>query len=274
MALIPHTFFPRSLFDMDAWFKPTHHTYGTSHTHHNHGPTTLDVFDPFDELDRTMSRNMQWLNKPAFLNLDPFRVPKVPQKYRINLDCRGYSPKSIKTEIKDGKLFVTGSEQHRKDNGDFAVREFHKTYTLPEEVDSDKLVSFMTTTGHLVIELPFRNHGLLTNQVNEALFPKIVDENGTKNVALSLTLPKNLDPAKISVTCKDHDVIIKGEDKFEKPDGFSQTYYYQRTTLPENTDLHSLKCVYDTDHHLSIKAPLLENAIGYQPQPQPQAIKK
>lgn len=259
MALIPHTFLPRSLFDMDSWFKPAHHPQGA--------PSTLDVFDPFDELDRTMGRNMQWLHKPAFLNIDPFRAPKVPQKYRINLDCRGYTPKSIKTEIKDGKLFVKGSEGHRKD-GDFALREFHKTYTLPDEVDAEKLVSFMTTNGHLVIEIPFKNHGLLSNTVNEALFPKIVDgENGTKSVSLKLTLPKNIDPAKITVTCKDHDVIIKGEDKFEKPDGFSQTYYYQRTTLPENTDFNALKCLYDAKHHLSIQAPLLDHAIEHHPHP-------
>jgi len=270
MALIPHTFLPRSMFDMDSWFKPAHHNHGG--LAHTHGPSTLDVFDSFDDLDRTMSRNMQWLQKPSFLNFDPFRVPKVPQKYRINLDCRGYSPKSIKTEVKDGKLFVKGSEGHRQENGDFAIREFHKTYTLPEEVDADKLASFITTNGHLVIEIPFKNHGLLSNTVNEALFPKIVDgENGQKSVQLKLTLPKNIDPAKITVTCKDHDVIIKGEDKFEKPDGFSQTYYYQRTTLPENTDFHALKCLYDNQHHLSINAPMLDHAIE-QP-PTQQAIK-
>jgi len=224
-------------------------------------PSTLDVFDPFDELDRTMGRNLQWLNKPSFLDISPFRHPKVPQKYRINLDCRGYSPKSIKTEVKDGKLYVRGSEGHKTENGDFSIREFNKTYNLPDEVDADHLVSFMTSHGHLVIEIPFKNHGLSANAINEALYPKIVEgENGAKNVSLQLTLPKNIDPSKITVTCKDHDLIIKGEDKFEKPDGYSQTYYYQRTTLPETTDFQHLKCVYD-NHHLAISAPLADHAI-------------
>jgi len=253
MALIPHTFLPRSLMDMDAWHRKAFDT---------HGPSTLDVFDPFDELDRTMGRNLQWLNKPAFLDINPFKHPKVPQKYRINLDCRGYSPKSIRTVIKDGKLYVEGSEGHKTEHGDYAVKEFKKTYTLPEEVDSDKLVSFMTTHGHLVIEIPFKNHGLTTGEINEALFPKIVDgPNGVKNVSLNLSLPKNIDPTKITVTCKDHDIIIKGEDKFEKPDGYSQTYYYQRTTLPENTDFKNMKCVYDEKHHLAINAPLADHSI-------------
>lgn len=260
MSLIPHNFLPRSLFDMDTWLKPT-----TPYTNFK-TPSTLDMFDPFDELDRTMGRNLNWLQKPTFLNIDPFRAPKVPQKYRIHLDCRGYNPKSVQTEVKGGKLYVKGSEKHKKDNGDFATREFHKTFTLPDEVDADKLVSFMTGNGQLVVEIPFSNHSL-TTPVNETLFPKIIEGvNGQKNVSVNLTLPKSIDPTKMTITCKDHDIIIKGEDKNEKPDGFSNSYYYQRTTFPENTDFEKLKCLFDNKHHLSIEAPLLDAV--------PQAIKQ
>jgi HSP20 family molecular chaperone IbpA len=248
------------MFDMDSWFKPPHLS---------HEPSTLDMFDTFDDLDRQMARNMHWLTKPASLMTSPFRHPKVPQKYRINLDCRGYSPKSIKTEVKDGKLYINGSEGQKNPSGDYSVREFHKTYNLPEEVDPEHMSTFMTSHGHLVIEIPFKDHGLTTNAVNEALFPIITEgEKGQKNVSLKLTLPKNIDPSKITVTCKDHDVIIKGEDKFEKPDGYSQTYYYQRTTLPENTDFKHMQCVYDNTHHLSIKAPMCDNMVeGVQTKP-------
>ena len=44
--MIPHTMFPRSSFDTDLW-----HNYGDTHL----GPSTLDLFDPFDELDHTIS---------------------------------------------------------------------------------------------------------------------------------------------------------------------------------------------------------------------------
>ena len=57
MSLVPITpsFFPRSMFDMDMWARPS--SLGV-------GPSTLDLFDPFDELDRMMSRNLMWLNEP------------------------------------------------------------------------------------------------------------------------------------------------------------------------------------------------------------------
>ena len=41
MSLIQHSLFPRSMLDMDTWFRPT-----------------LDVFDPFDELDTMLGRNL------------------------------------------------------------------------------------------------------------------------------------------------------------------------------------------------------------------------
>lgn len=43
MSLIPHGFLPRSMFDMDLWHKPAHH-----------GQSTLDLFDPFDELVKNL----------------------------------------------------------------------------------------------------------------------------------------------------------------------------------------------------------------------------
>jgi len=241
MSLMPHAFFPRSMFDMDRWMQPA-----------NFGPSTLDLFDPFDELDHTISRNLEWLNKPEFLQPFPM-FPKVPQKYRITVDCPGYSPKNIKTDINGNVLTVTGREEDKHEGGDFSIREFKKTYTLPETSECDKLVSFMTRHGHLVIEVPLREK---QSHLNMDLFPKIVDtENGGKAVSLRFQVPENIDPSKVSVSIKDRDLIVKAEDKVEKPDSTSRFYYYKRTTLPENTQFDALKCNYD-NHQLSISAPL------------------
>lgn len=242
MSLIPHGFFPRSQFDMDQWFKPPHL-----------GPNTLDLFDPFDELDHTISRNLEWINKPEFLQSLLPVAPKVPQKYRITVDCSGYSPKSIKTELKDHVLTVSAREEDRHENDDFSVREFKKTYNLPKNAIFEQLVSFMTAQGQLVIEVPLRETEL---HMNMDLFPKIVDaENGSKAVSLNVRLPEKIDPSKVRVNIKDRDLIVIADDKIEKPDSISKFHYYKRTTLPENTEFDHLKCSYD-NHQLSIWAPL------------------
>lgn len=241
MSLLQHTFFPRSVFDMDQWYRAPYQ-----------GPSTLDLFDPFDELDNTISRNLHWLNKPEFLKLVPL-FPKVPQKYRITVDCSGYSPNSIKTDIKNDKLVVYGREEHKEESDDFSIREFKKTYELPPNCEKDKLVTFVAAGGKLVIEVPLKETDI---SPNKDLFPRIVDnQDGSKTVNVKFNIPKNIDPSKVSVSVKDRDIIFRAEDKVTKPDKLSNFYYYKRTTLPENTEFNKLKCIQDKNE-ISVSAPL------------------
>jgi HSP20 family molecular chaperone IbpA len=241
-SLIPHSLFTRSLFDMDEWMRPLDHRFRTMNT--------LDMFDPFDELDTTLGRNLRWLNRPDFMM--PM-TPRVPNKYRVSLDCQGYNAKSIKTECKNNVLHVAASEKSEPDaNGDYFNKEFKKTYNLPIDAECDKLVSFMTNDGQLVIEMPLKPKGL----VDDASFPKIVDgPNGTKQVNIKFSVPQGIAPENIDVSVKDRCLVIKAEDKKDEPDGFSRFNYYQQTTLPENTDFQNLKCNFENGQ-LTVTAPV------------------
>lgn len=247
MSLIPHNVFPRSMFDMEQWFHPQQ-----QQQHGRHHPNTLDLFDPFDELDHMLGRNLEWLSKPEFMQM-PW-MPRVPQKYRIVVDCHGYKSSSIKTEINGDRLTVVGHEEVKHEGEDFSVKQFKRTYRIPQHAESDKMVSFMTKHGQLVIEMPLRE---TQAHLNTDLFPRIVDaENGQgKQVQMRFNVPENIDPSKVTVSIKDRDLIVKAEDKIEKPDGVSRFFYYKRTTLPENTKFDELKCQYD-NHQLSVQAPL------------------
>ena len=93
----------------------------------------------------------------------------------------------------------------------------------------------------------------------EDLFPKITEnKDGTKQVALNCLVPQGIDPSHVHVTCKDRDIIIKAEDKIEKPDSVSRVYYYKRCTMPENTDFNSIKCHLE-NNKLSIEAPVTKH---------------
>lgn len=241
------------MFDMDYWNRPT--SLGL-------GPSTLDLFDPFDHLDHTISRNLSWIDRPDFLEslLAPV-VPRVPHKYRITVDCAGFNPKSIQTKVSEdkSKLTVSAKEGEVKANEheDYSVREFRRTYQLPENVETDKMISFVASNGSLVVEFPIKQKPQVENQPDEELFPQIVDsqDGKSKQIKMSMTLPESVNPDKVKVTCKDRDLIVQAEDKSEKEDGMSQFYYYKRCTLPENTDFNSLKCVMDKNQ-LCIEAPV------------------
>lgn len=240
MSLIPHRFFPRSTMDMDRWMQPMLPNQ----------LSTLDMFDPFDELDHVMGRNFQWLNKPEFMA--PM-LPRVPQKYRITLDCTGYKPESIKTECTNNVLTVCGSEVNKDEKtGDFSTKEFKKTYTCPENAECDKMVSFMTGDGQLVIEMPLRETQLHPNM---DLFPKVTDTQDGKQMSLCFNVPEKIHPDHIHVSVKDRCLVVKAEDKVTRPDGVTKFHYYKKTTLPENTDFDKLKCNYD-NHKISVSAPI------------------
>lgn len=260
MSLLPHSFFPRTLFDMDDWMRiPT--TFPTSMmstmpSSYMSPLSTMDLYDPFDELDTVLGRNVHWLTRPEHLISQALQLPRVPQKYRISIDCAGFSPSSIKTEFKDGnKLAVWGCEETKQDQqGDYSKREFRKTYELPTNIEKEKMVSFMTSAGNkLIIEFPLKETKQFSSQ---SLLPQIIDnKDGSKMVTMKFSVPSNVDPNKVNVSVKDRDLIVRVEDKVEKPDGISKFHYYQRTTLPENTQFDKLKCVQE-NNTITATAPL------------------
>jgi HSP20 family molecular chaperone IbpA len=214
-------------------------------------PSALDFFDPFNEVDRLMSRNVNWLTEPDILPTRFFQ-PLVPQKYRISLDCSGYNEQSIKTEVKDNLLTISGSEgdQSKKGQTDYSVREFKKTYELPDYVDTKRLVSFMTDDGTLVVEFPWKQE-FVTNDL-----APVVDQ-ANKRVTMNVTVPEGIDPNKLHVTCRDHDLIVRADYRVKNADGStrSRVHYLRRATLPENTDISGLKCEAE-NNTLKICAPL------------------
>lgn len=250
MSLIPFDFFPRTRFDIDRWFREPLPRLGRL--------SSLDLFDPFDEFDRSFSRDLFWLRRPEFPIIKPpigFGAPLFPRKYRVTLDAGGFRPESIKTSLSGNRLTVSARDEENFGHDNYSVKELKKTYELPIDSEMDKFTSFMTPAGQLVMEVPLRGPqfpSLLPS--NNEFFPKISDDK--KNVSLEFNLPERVDPSKINVTCKDREIIIKAEDKVEKPDSQSSFSFYQRSTLPENTDLNAIKCTLN-NNKLSVTAPLL-----------------
>lgn len=152
---------------------------------------------------------------------------------------------------------MSGREEDKQSEDDFSTKEFKKKYQLPENCETDKLVSFMTTPGHLVIEMPLKEK---EKHLDMDLFPKIVeDKDGKSKVSLDFQMPQDIEPEKINIHVKDRDLIVKAEDHKDNKDGKSRFYYYKRMTLPENTDFKNLNCVWNNSR-IAVNAPLLNES--------------
>ena len=88
---------------------------------------------------------------------------------------------------------------------------------------------------------------------SQTSFPRV--DSANQNVSIRLNLPRDLDPSKINVQLNNNELIVRGEDKVDKPGHKSSTSFYQRTTLPSNTNFDAMKAVYD-NVTLNITAPL------------------
>ena len=90
MSLIPHAIFPRRMMNLDAWMSPLTTQFPTMGSLMGKQadwltPTSLDMFDPFDELDTLMSHDIDWLHRPEFLPIQPRVQQKVTQILNINI---------------------------------------------------------------------------------------------------------------------------------------------------------------------------------------------
>jgi HSP20 family molecular chaperone IbpA len=220
MSLLPLHRFPRSLFDVDDWLNvPLSSTLATPTI-----PTLLDVYDPYDELDYMLARNIPWLSRPEFLTTS--QLQPTLSRYRVSVDCSGFSLGSIKTEIKDNKLLIKAHEKFDdKETGDYTLKEFQKSYDLPPNALTDRMVSYMSPGNQLIVEIPLQVAPISSES---EMFPKIVDNaDGTRSVRMEFKVPQRVDPSKVHISLKDRDLIFRCEETIDKPDEYSKFHIYQ-----------------------------------------------
>lgn len=184
-------------------------------------------------------------------------VGKMPQKFRILIDCSSCNPKTLKTHIKtvnDQKhLIVCADEQKiKKCEPSYINKQFKRTYTLPKQVEVNKMISFVTPNGQFVVEFPLQE---VVCCLDIDMVPKIEKTPQGRIVSLRVPIPLNVDPAKVTLMVKGCDVILRFEDRFGTEDCVSRVYFYNRCQLPDGADLNKIKCSADK-HRLIITAPL------------------
>jgi len=221
----------------------------------------LDLFDPFDEFDQNLGQNFHWFFKPEF-GSELTTFPRVPQRYRITVDCTGFNPDSIQFKLDEAKqnLTVTArdeSEANSEEVGDFNLRRFRKTYKLPENSLPDQMISFVAN-NQLIIDVPLMETDL---QPSTELVPQLEDASsgsGQKQYIMRFNVPADIDPNNVHINVKGHDVILRAEQKLDRPDRLSQSHFYQRTTFPEQANMDSLRCIRAGEHgnRITVTAPL------------------
>ncbi|GLH08826.1 hypothetical protein R5R35_004113 [Gryllus longicercus] len=100
-----------------------------------------------DFLDRFPLRNIA----PRFIPVEGNET--VP--YRVNIDVNGFKPEEINVAVKDKVLTIRAKMERSSEDGGKFYQEVSREITLPENIKSGELKSFLNNDGVLTIEAPY-----------------------------------------------------------------------------------------------------------------------
>lgn len=181
----------------------------------------LNVHPSFPFLGSHLSN----LNSPLMNPFAPLAPPPPPPPpsinkanfVRITFSCGGYSPKSIKTDVYGNKVVISGREEARIDGENYSIKEFKRSYELPVNAEGERLASYMAPNGQLLIEVPLK-HLPTTEETSASVSPnnkKVMAAahlDDPSNFSVTYQLPENIDPSRLNVTVRDHDLTIQTID--------------------------------------------------------------
>ncbi len=73
--------------------------------------------------------------------------------FEVSLDTHEYRPDELKVTVENGVLKVDAKHEEKGD-GKFVSRQFSRSFTLPKEVQADKVSSNLSSDGILMVSAP------------------------------------------------------------------------------------------------------------------------
>merc|ERR1712233_216307 len=106
----------------------------------------------------------QFMEFHTMFNEKGTKVDEDETKMEVRINASEYKPEELKVSVQSGRLLVEGKHEEKKEDGSVYVkRSFSRSYTLPKEALTDKMVSKLSSEGVLVITTP-KSAPAITNE--------------------------------------------------------------------------------------------------------------
>ncbi|XP_065666969.1 heat shock protein Hsp-16.1/Hsp-16.11 [Hydra vulgaris] len=166
--------------------------------------------------------------------------------FAVNLNVKHYKPEEVTLKVEGQTLEVSGKHRNENENG-FECSEFHRKYTIPDDVDPTALTSNISQDGVLHIEAPKK-------------LPITSDSGESTKETFKCTLDvKGFKPEEISIQVKGRNLVVHGETKTENSGEHGLSFHHKQFTknisLPDDVDPSQLSSRYTKDFKLAIEAP-------------------
>jgi HSP20 family molecular chaperone IbpA len=96
-------------------------------------------------------------------------VTNEKNKFIVKLDVSHFKPEEINVKIVDNYITISGKHEEVMDKQGWVSRQFTRKYALPENCDTEKVISSLSTDGLLMIEAPKKAFEQLAD--NERIVP-------------------------------------------------------------------------------------------------------
>ena len=155
------------------------------------------------------------------------------------LDVSKYKPNEVECKVENGKVVVSGKQRVDTKHG-YETSEFHRSYSLPENVDPESVKSRI-------------KHGVLQIEAVKQQPDEEAMEDEDKKLSLKINLG-NYKPEEVNVKLQGNGLVVTAEHKTEEDGAHTYRHFKQYYTLPNEVDAGTLVSKFSQDGVLSIEA--------------------
>ena len=85
---------------------------------------------------------------------DSTHLAEDKDQFKVKVDVSNFKAEDISVKFVDSFIIVSGKHEEIEDKDGWVSRQFSRRYSLPDEYDSNKLISTLSSDGILVIKAP------------------------------------------------------------------------------------------------------------------------
>lgn len=85
-------------------------------------------------------------------------------KFKVTLDVQQFEPNEINVKMADRNVIVEAKHEEKEDQHGWISRQFLRKYTIPNQCDSDKVETFLSSDGVLTITAPKKQDQIESNE--------------------------------------------------------------------------------------------------------------
>lgn len=177
------------------------------------------------------------------------------RKWSFSVKIGDFDPEHVKVKVENGKVFIHAKYTEGNDEW-YDTVERKRTVKVPENVDSDKIHSFMRSDGSLILEAPYR----ASEERQLAVMPHqsgALAQNDSHNNLMKFFVG-NFDPQEVKISCKDGVLTAQGERQRSEDGHEVRESFCRQMTVPQEVDSANIQCFRDNEGNLTIRAPNLE----------------